>query len=352
MTGGDSLFEAFSITTNLVIFAVLASAIWMSGARLSYLVDAIAEQTKVARAFMGLIFLATITELPEMVTSITAVSAGNGELAINNMFGGIMMQLAVLAIAEIFIIKGTLSSAPRNPSVLISGLLIIPSLALLLLISYTGDMPIAMHIGLGSILIALLYIFFMYLLWNIQDRNTWSPVDLPNEHIEHGEVRSNDYDNLSLRILILFSVIAGLVILLCGVFIVHVAETLADQTGLGSSFIGVSLLALTTSLPELSTAIAAVRVKAYTMAISNIFGSNLIMIFLLLPVDAFFLKGPILNHIDLSASVALIGGIFLTAIYCIGLLIRPKMKFLGMNIDSFLVLFFYMVGLFILYQVR
>ncbi|SEQ98436.1 cation:H+ antiporter [Nitrosomonas sp. Nm51] len=346
------MFETFSIPVNLLIFSVLAGAIWVSGTRLSYLVDAIAEQTKIARAFMGLIFLATITELPEMVTSITAVSAGNGALAINNMFGGIMMQLAVLAVAEIFIIKGTLSSAPRNPSVLVAGLLLIPSLALLLLISYTGDMPVIAHMGLGSLLIALLYIFFMYLLWKIQDRDTWSPVDLPNEQIEHGEVRNNRYDDLPLRRLILFSVMAGLIILLCGVFIVHVAETLADQTGLGSSFIGVSLLALTTSLPELSTAIAAIRVKAYTMAISNIFGSNLIMIFLILPVDAFFLKGPILNHIDLSASIALVGGIFLTATYCIGLLIRPRMKFFRMNIDSFLVLLFYLAGLFILYQVR
>ncbi|SEM68149.1 sodium:calcium antiporter [Nitrosomonas marina] len=346
------MFEAFSITTNLLIFVVLAGAIWTSGTYLSYFVDAIAEQTKIARAFMGLIFLATITELPEMVTSITAVSAGNGTLAINNMFGGIMMQLAVLAIAEIFIIKGVLSSAPRNLSVLVAGLLLIPSLSILLMISYIGDIPIVAHIGLGSILIALLYVFFMYLLWRIQDRNTWSPVDLPNEQPERGEARSNHYDNLSLHILILFSVAAGVAILVCGVFIVYVAETLADQTGLGSSFIGVSLLALTTSLPELSTAIAAIRVKAHTMAISNIFGSNLIMTFLILPVDAFFSDGPVLNHIDLSASVALVGGILLTSIYCIGITIRPKLKFFGMNIDSLLVLIFYMAGLFILYQVR
>lgn len=319
---------------------------------MSYLIDAIAEQTKIARAFMGLVFLATATELPEMVTTVTAASAGNGKLAINNMFGGMMLQLAVLAIAEMFIIKGTLSSMPRNPAVVVAGLLLIPSLSVLLLLSFTGDIAFVAHLGVGSVLIAILYMVSMYLLWKIEDRNTWSPVDLPNEQASHGEIRKNRYDGLPLRNLIIYSMIAGLVILFSGVFVVHVAETLADQTGLGSSFVGVSLLALTTSMPELSTSIAAVRVKAYTMAIANIFGSNLIMTFLIFPVDLFFLEGPILNHIDLSASIALVAGIFLTAIYCIGLLIRPKMRIFGIGIDSMLVLIFYVISLIILYHVR
>lgn len=346
------MFETFSVTLNLLIFSGLAASIWMAGTRLSYLIDAIAEQTKIARAFMGLIFLATATSLPEMVTTTTAASSGNGALALNNIFGGMMLQLAVLAIAEMFIIKGTLSSAPSNPSIVVAGLLLIPSLSALLLLSITGDRTFIAHLGMGSVLIAALYITFMYLLWKIEDRNTWSPVDLPNEQLSHGEIRQNRYDSLPLISLVTFSLLAGLVILFSGVLVVRVAETLADQTGLGTSFIGVSLLALTTSMPELSTTIAAVRVKAYTMAISNIFGSNLIMTFLLFPVDLFFIEGPILNHIDSSAAIALAAGILLTSIYCIGLMTRPKVKFLGMGIDSFLVLFFYFVSLFILFQVR
>jgi cation:H+ antiporter len=346
------LFETFSIVINLLIFTGFAGSIWMAGTRLSYLIDAIAEQTNIARAFMGLVFLATATELPEMVTTITAASAGNGKLAINNMFGGMMLQLAVLAIAEMFIIKGTLSSMPRNTAVVVAGLLIIPSLSLLLLLSFTGDFALVAHMGVGSVLIAILYVLSMFILWKIEDRNTWSPVDLPNEQISHGEKRRNRYDDLPLRKLIIYSIIAGLIILFSGVFVVQVAETLAVQTGLGSSFIGVSLLALTTSMPELSTSIAAIRVKAYTMAIANIFGSNLIMTFLIFPVDLFFLEGPILDHIDLSASIALVSGIFLTAIYCIGLLTRPKVRIFGMGIDSMLVLFFYVISLIILYHVR
>lgn len=88
--------ETFPIALNLLIFSGLAGLIWIAGARLSYYVDAIAEQTKIARAFLGLILLATATELPEIVTTVTAASSGNGALALNNMFGGVMLQLTVL----------------------------------------------------------------------------------------------------------------------------------------------------------------------------------------------------------------------------------------------------------------
>ncbi len=350
-SGTDSLFDAFPITLNLLIFSGLAGLIWTAGTRLSYYVDAIAEQTKIARAFMGLVLLATATELPEIVTTITAASSGNGALALNNMFGGVMLQLVVLAIADIFVVRGTLTSYPRRQTVVIAGLLSVLSLSLLLAVYLIGDVVLIAHMGAASILVGLIYVFFMYLLKISEKRDIWSPVDLPNEKTED-ETRQNQFDDLTLKKLIIFSMAAALVILICGVAVVNLAETLADQTGLGSSFIGVSLLAITTSLPELSTSIAAVRVKAYTMAISNVLGSNLIMMFLVLPADLFFMQGPVLNHIDLSAAFALAAGILLTSIYCIGLLTRPRMKVLGMGIDSLLVVLCYLASLMILYHLR
>ena len=62
--------------------------------------------------------------------------------------------------------------------------------------------------------------------------------------------------------------------------------------GAGTRFIGVTLLAGATSLPELTTSITAVRIGAYTMAISNIFGSNLIMLVLVFPADVLFRSSP------------------------------------------------------------
>lgn len=349
--GIKPLFNQFPVTINLLIFTVLASLIWLAGTRLSYLIDSIAEKTQLARALLGLILLATATELPEFVTTLTASSSGNGTLALNNMFGGMLLQLAVLTVADVWVKKGTLCSRPHDPTVAVAGILCIISLSTVLVAKSLGDIQLGFQLGLGSLSIALLYVLSMFVLKIMQNKDTWSPVDLPDDD-QTDPVRDNKFDQKSLKYLICFSILCAAVILACGVSLVDLAETLSKQTGLGSSFIGASLLALTTSLPELSTSIAAVKVKAYTMAISNVFGSNLIMTFLLFPNDFAFTKGPIINEIDTAATFALCAGIFMTAIYCLGLLVRSKRKILGMGIESGILGLCYIASLAVLFSLR
>ena len=345
------LFDEFSLTINFIIFLSLALLIWLAGTRLSYLIDAIAEQTKIARAFLGLVLLATATELPEFVTTLTATTQGTPSLALNNMFGGMLLQLFVLAIADMFVKEGTLASRPHKPTVAIAGLLCITSLSIIMVAKIMGDQTFAFHVGIGSTSVALLYMASMYILWQMENRETWSPVDLPENKIAEQE-RQNRYDEKSLLYLIIFSVICAGVILVCGVLLVRLADTLSEQTGLGTSFIGATLLALTTSLPELSTSIAAIRVKAYTMAISNIFGSNMIMTFLLFPNDLAFTQGSIINEIDEPATFALVIGIFMTSLYCIALLARPKVKLCGMGLGSIGILAAYFASVMGMYYLR
>lgn len=344
------MFSGLPLAVNLLIFVALAATIWQAGTRLSYYIDAIAEKTHIARGFLGLVLLATATELPEMVTTTTAVTENNPSLALNNMFGGIMLQLCVLAIADMFVIRYTLTSHPTRPNVIVAALFSILSLSFLLMLYHLGDVALVWHVGIGTILLAMLYLLALYNLRKIEHQDIWSAVDLPNEQSD--ATRENRFDEKHLRTLIIYTIIAALVILVSGVLVVRLADQLAEQTGLGASFIGVSLLALTTSMPELSTCIAAVRVKAYTMAISNIFGSNLIMTFILLPVDIFYQEGPIVNQIDNATAFALSAALLLTTIYCIALLIKPKKKILGMGIDSFMIICGYTGCMYILYTMR
>ncbi len=63
---------------------------------------------------MGLVFLAAMRELPELVTTISAAMKNNAALVLNNMFGGITMQTAILALADGVVIHATLTSYPHN----------------------------------------------------------------------------------------------------------------------------------------------------------------------------------------------------------------------------------------------
>ncbi|MGI9465036.1 MAG: sodium:calcium antiporter, partial [Aestuariivirgaceae bacterium] len=180
----------------------------------------------------------------------------------------------------------------------------------------------------------------------------WVPVELPAEApSEPSHLPTTGLAGLSISQLVSRSCLAATMILICGVLLVNAADAIAAQTGLGTSFIGVTVLAAATSLPELSTTITAARLGAYTMAISNIFGSNLIMLVLLFPADILYQAGPILEQAGRPEILALISGVLVTAIYVAGLLVRRKPQILGMGLDSACVLLVYSISLVVFYFV-
>lgn len=344
------------LTGQIVLFLLAAVAVWRAGNKLAIYADVLSDRLNVSRAFMGFIFLATATELPELVTNLTAALKGNGLLVLNGMFGGVVMQTAVLAVADFVVVRQTLTYVAVNSINLLQGAVLALLLALVLAIWAVGDVPAVGHLGLGPILLALGYVATIYLLRSYERGAQWRVVDVPEEMKREEGFQTP----LELRIingrsrndLLLRSAGASTVILVAGVILVNAAEQIAVGSGLGYSFVGVTLLATATSLPELSTTITAVRMGAHSMAISNIFGSNLIMIFLLLPSDIFYRQGPLLREIDTSAALAVIVGIVVTAAYLIGLILRKRARIFGMGYDSLFVIAFYIISLFALYGLR
>ena len=340
-----------SVILLLAIFALCATFIWIAGTRLTLYGDELSDRFNLSREFIGLIFLALITELPEVVTTITAARAGNAALVLGNMFGGITMQTAILAVADIFIVRHALTSWPRKPNHALLGTLLIVLLAMLLAATFAGDITVMLNVGLAAICLSGLYPLVIGLLRRFDQKQSWAPVDLPEfaEGRINSSLPSKSLNQLPLRSLLLRGGLASLTILVAGVILALSADALSEQTGLGSSFIGIFLLATATSLPEISTTFAAARIGAYTMALSNIFGSNLIMLALILPADLAYSPGPILTQADPSAQFSLAIGVIVTAIYVAGLLIRRTPTWLGAGIDSWLVIAAYAAMVVILF---
>ncbi len=343
--------EQLPILANLALFAAAASGVWFAGSRLAIYADAIADRKRIGHAFMGLVFVAAATSLPEMVTTLFGALENEPALVLGNMFGGITMQTAILAIADVSFAAMALTSYPRGASSALEATLLIALLALLLGLHAVGEFALPFGVGLGTLCLGVAYVGIVLMLREYGKNDAWVPVEVP-ETTEPlvGEVAPKALDRVAFPRLVWGFVLLALVILICGLALTGSAAALSEQTGLSSSFIGVTLLASATSLPEVSTTLAAVRIGAHSMAISNIFGSNLLMVALVLPADLAYSGAPILGAIDQATAFALVSGVLVTTIYLAGLLIRSRRQVLGMGIDSALVLAVYALTLLVFYH--
>lgn len=180
----------------------------------------------------------------------------------------------------------------------------------------------------------------------------WRATNEPAQRSAESEGRSDRSESTSLRRPAIFSLLSALVILTAGWALARTGDALAEQTGLGVSFVGVAFVAASTSLPELSTTLGAVRRGNHAMAVSNILGTNCLEVALFLLADAVFRGGPILAATDRSALFAGTIGMVVTCIFLLGLLERRDKTVLRMGVDSLSVLLVYGCGLVGLYTLR
>ncbi len=346
-----TVFFPLPLSANIVVFLLATGIVWRAGTRLVMYSDKLSDRFGLTRAFIGLVFLATVTELPEIATTLTAAIAGNAKLVLGNMFGGVTLQTAILAVVDLLLVRHALTSWPRKPTHALEAVLLIILLNIVLAVSYLGEFEVFWGVGLGALSLALFYPLVIALLRQYDEQSPWLPVDIPEGDIEAGIIAgSNNLKGRTTRSIVIYAAFFSALILLAGFITANRADIIADQTGLGSSFVGIVFLAAATSMPELSTTVAAARIGAYTMAISNIFGSNLIMVALILPADIAYRQGPILGEIDKAVQFSIVTGILVTAIYICGILIRRTPRLFGAGVDSVLVLAVYLIGLLAVYK--
>lgn len=154
----------------------------------------------------------------------------------------------------------------------------------------------------------------------------------------------------SLKKLLLFYLLYALITVGAALFIPYFANRIAIQTGLGNSFIGTVLVAASTSLPEITVSIAAVRLGSVDIAIGNLLGSNLFNILILAIDDLFYTRGILLKDASDVHLVTVFNCLIMGAIVIAGFTYRtPGKKFL-MAIDALLILAFYLVNTVLLFQ--
>ena len=348
-------FSRFPLSLNFLIFSLAALAVLLAGMRLSRYAGAISAATGIGHATLGIILLAGVTSLPEIGVTATASLAGNTPLAINNLFGSIAMQVALLSVVDFAAGPRALTAVMPDPKVILQGNMNVLLLALAACGMVVGDIAF-FGVGLWSLACLAGYLACVWVLAFEAERRPWRPAG------EGGPARQGDEEEVveteedggepPLRHLVAKTIAVAVVILIAGFAVARSGEAIATQTGLGSSFVGFVLVAISTSLPEASTALAAARNGYLTMAMSDVLGTNLINVALVFLVDVLSTGRPPLDTVDSFAVFGTLLTIVLTALFVLGLVERRDRAFLRLGYDSIAVLAAYSGGLVLLYTLR
>ena len=308
-------------------FLLCASLIIVSGTKLSKYGDIIAEKTGMGKAWVGLILMASITSLPELMTGISSVTVADvPNIAVGNLVGACVFNLLILALLDPMDKSSPIFSKIGQSHLLSGGfgLMLLGIVAVSIVLN--NLVPSAWHIGLYTPAIVLTYVIGIRLVYLYEKRMLKQLVTDDRTHI---------YDGISFKKAIIMYAVNALVIIVVATALPFVAERISAATGLGNNFMGTLFVAGATTLPELVVSISAMRMGAPDLAIGNLLGSNMFNLGLIALDDILFTRGPLLSHVSTSHAVTALMAILMTAIALIGITFKHEKKaFLRFGWDS------------------
>lgn len=276
---------------ELVLFLFLAGLTVFLSFKLSYYADLLNKTTNISGVFIGGILLAGITSLPEFVTCLSSIFLNNPYLAIGDILGSNFFNISIMCLFDILFIKTMFYNYTKNKYYIIYLLLIINYFIMYLFMGGTFNLEI-FNIGLPSFIIIISYIIYLK---NAKEEETKKEVITTKEHV------------------LLKFFLVGLFMVIVSILLTLVVNLIADKNpNVASSFIGAILLGITTSMPEVITFIALIKMKSFDLALSDIIGSNLFNLLILAIGDIFLKNKEIYYFVDKESMFLLVFGFILT----------------------------------------
>ena len=266
-----------------------------------WLVDgasAIAKRFGISDLIIGLTVVAFGTSMPEFVVNMVSVAEGSTDLAIANILGSNIINTFVILGLTALVYPIASQKRSRDfdiPLSIIAGVLVFVAV-------WASDYfhkPVFGIDRLSGLLLLLVFCYFLY--------NTFRHAkDHPNE-IQADDTQSTKDISAGKAVMLIIVGLAGLVI--GGELIVKSAVDLATRMGVGEAIIGLTIVALGTSLPELATSVIAATKKNCDIALGNVIGSNIFNVFFVLGTSAVIRPLPAYEGIELDAWIAAAGSI-------------------------------------------
>lgn len=323
-------------------FAVCAAIIFFAGRKLSYYGDLMADLTGMGKAWIGLILMAAVTSLPELMVGVSSSAIiQSADLAVGDIVGSCALNLCILSLMDVFTPKDRPLFSSISQSHILSaalGIILIGMAGLGIFLN--EDFVITPFIGLTSISFVFVYLMAVRIIYNYQ-----------RAYPVLAEASQHDLEGMTLKGVIIKYASFALIIIITALALPFFAEHIAEQTGLGKSFVGTLFLAFSTSLPEIAVSIAAVRMGSADMAVGNLLGSNIFNVVILFLDDLFYTKGHILKDASDANLLSVFFVLLMSATAIIGFIFPRKTKRMMMSPDTMMILALYILNILLLYKI-
>lgn len=323
----------------LLEFVVAATFVFFAGSRLAVYGDIIADNSKFSHGWIGFILMASITSLPELMTGISSTAlVGAPDLLIGDTIGSNAVNVVILALMFIVAGKSVIKIKIEELVTAFAGLILLGLTAIF--ISAESWVQTAWQSLLFSLTLLGAYFYLVFL--------TFKTGGLKEEEVEHGDLPTKG--------LYLKFTFFALLIVFASIWMTQTSDFLSKtpfwvgklKVVLGQTFVGALLLSIATSLPELSVTLGAARLGNVSMAVGNIFGSNVFNIFII-PIAAFFFHGVFWNSVSGSNMVLVLITLLVTAIMGVDLVVRSKLQIKRPTFLNFLTLVVWVVGMVVVF---
>lgn len=330
----------WTLLQALLVFSGCALVISVAGTRITRIVDQLADRTGIGEAAAGAVLLGGTTSIGGSVLSVTAAWNGNAELAVSNALGGIAVQTFFLAVADIAYRRANLEHAAASVPNMIQNALLITLLALIMMA------PLLPEVTLWSVhpITPLLFIAYVYGIRLAQSAHN-EPMWAPTRTRETREDKPDDTSSMPSMVR-LWSEFALLFVVLgvAGWTLEPSATVIAAETGLTHTIVGVMLTAISTSIPELVTSVAAVRRGALTLAVGGIIGGNAFDTLFTAASDIAYRDGSIYHTMTDGTLFWACLTLLMSGILMLGLIRREQQGPGGIGLESVLIIALYLGG--------
>ncbi len=262
----------------------------------------IASRFGISQLVVGLTIVAMGTSAPEAAVSISAALKGNAGITIGNVLGSNILNIFIILGLTALLTKKTVPVASSTIKNEMPFMIVI--MLILLWMGYAGN-EIARLEGAGLWIVFLLYLFYLFKMAKKgADKNS-------KDNEGESSPREGEKKEKSMAMLVLFTAVGLALIVIGSSVTVDAATEIAKIIGLSERFIGLTIVALGTSLPELFTSVSAARKGKADIAIGNIVGSNVFNVLFVVGTSALITPVVFESKFIVDSIVAVAAGVLL-----------------------------------------